>query len=373
MKNKFLSASILGFGLLVSAVIVTNGAFAQTAEDAIQFPVAELGNCGDKDACKTYCDDADHIDACLAFAEKNNLMSEDEINIAKKFIEAGNEGPGGCTGKNECQAYCDDINHIDACITFAEKAGMLPPEELAEAKQVQAAIARGVKPPACGGKKACDAYCEDPSNMKECITFGEAAGFLQGKELEDARKMLVAIDNGAVPPPCRGREACDTYCSEPDNMEACMTFARAAGFMTEEEARDSEKMLVALKKGVKPPQCRGKEECDAYCTEPAHTDECINFAIAAGFMTEKEAEMAKKTGGKGPGGCVGKDACDAFCGNQDNQETCFNFAKENGMISEEDLQRMQEDQRGPQEPMRQNQLGEEGRMTPAGYEGRIPP
>src|SRR3989338_6814312 len=89
-------------------------------------------------------------------------------------------------------------------------------------------------------------------------------------------------------------------------------------------------MLAAIKKGVLPPNCSGKEECDAYCTEPAHTDECINFAIAAGFMTEKEAEMAKKTGGKGPGGCVGKDACDAFCGNQDNQQTCMDFAKENG-------------------------------------------
>lgn len=330
MKNKLLFAGIIGFGLIVSATIVANGAYAQTDPTTIQFPVAELGNCKDKDACKIYCDDANHIDACLAFAEKNNLMSEDEIDIAKKFMETGGKGPGGCTSKEACQAYCDDISHIDACIAFAEKAGILPPEELAEAKQVQAAIAKGVKPPACRGKKECDAYCEDSSHMKECIAFGEAAGFLDGKDLEDAKKVLIAIDNGATPPPCRGKEACDAYCSEPDHMEACMTFAQAAGFMTPEEAQNSQKMLEALKKGVKPPACRGKEECDTYCSLPAHADECIQFSVAAGFMTEKEAEMAKRTGGKGPGGCIGKDVCEAFCGNPDNQQVCIDFAKENG-------------------------------------------
>ena len=330
MKNKLLSVGIIGLGLIVSATIVANGAYAQTDPTTIQFPVVELGNCKDKDACKSYCDDANHIDACLAFAEKNNLMSEDEIDTAKKFMEAGGKGPGGCTGKESCQAYCDDISHIDACIAFAEKAGILPPEELAEAKQVQAAIAKGVKPPACRGKNECDAYCEDSSHMKECIVFGEAAGFLNGKDLEDAKKVLIAIDNGATPPPCRDKEACDTYCSEPDHMGACMTFAQAAGFMTPEEAQNSQKMLEALKKGVKPPNCRGKEACDAYCSEPAHTDECIQFSVAAGFMTEKEAEMAKRTGGKGPGGCMGKDTCKVFCSNPDNQETCINFAKENG-------------------------------------------
>lgn len=330
MKNKLLSAGILGIGLVVSSLILTNGAFAQTAEDSIQFPVAELGGCGDKDACKVYCDDADHIDACLAFAEKNNLMSEDELATAKKFMEAGGKGPGDCTGKESCEAYCNDINHINACIAFAEKAGILSPKELAEAKQVQAAIAKGVKPPACNGKKECDAYCEDSSHMKECIAFGEAAGFLQGKELEDAKKVLVAVENGATPPACKGKEACDAYCSDRTHIEACMTFAQAAGLMTPEEAQNSQKMLDAIKKGVLPPNCSGKEGCDTYCAEPAHTDECINFSIAAGFMTEKEAEMARKTGGKGPGGCVGKDACDTFCGNQDNQQTCMDFAKENG-------------------------------------------
>ena len=189
--------------------------------------------------------------------------------------------------------------------------------------------------------------------MEECITFGIEAGFIQGKELEDVQKMLAAVKRGVKPPPCKGKEACDKYCSEPDNMEVCMTFATEAGFMTEQEKADSQKMLEALKKGVKPPNCRGKEECDVYCGQEEHFEECMNFAEAAGFMSPEDAAMARKTGGKGPGDCKGKEKCEAFCNNPDNQETCFNFAKEHGLIPEEDLKMMEEGKQKFQESLNQ--------------------
>jgi len=189
--------------------------------------------------------------------------------------------------------------------------------------------------------------------MEECITFGIEAGFIQGKELEDVQKMLQAVKRGVKPPPCKGREACDEYCSSPDNMEVCMTFAMEAGFMSEEEKANSQKMLQALKKGVKPPPCKGKEACDEYCTQEEHMQECIDFSVAAGMMTAEEAEMAKKTGGKGPGGCKGQEECDAFCNNPDNQQTCFNFARDNGMIPEEELKKMEEGQQQMKQTLQQ--------------------
>lgn len=342
MNTQKISLVIIGFGILVSGLIF-NITLADTIDNdaKVQYPVAELGNCRNKDACKTYCDQPANIASCIAFAEKNNLMTEDEINGAKKFIQAGAKGPGGCTTKDACETYCNDIDHINACIAYAEETGILPPQELAEAKQVQAAIAKGIQPPPCKNKKECDIYCDEPGNIKVCVAFGEAAGFLQGKDLEDAKKMIAAIDKGAIPPPCKGKEACDAYCSQPDNMEACMTFALAAGFMSPEEAAGSQQVLNAIKKGVKPPACRGKEECDKYCAEASHIEECIAFSVAAGFMSEKDAEMAKRTGGKGPGGCAGKEECEAFCQNPENQETCFNFGKENGLIPPEQLKEME--------------------------------
>ncbi|MFA6387295.1 MAG: hypothetical protein WCW32_02320 [Candidatus Paceibacterota bacterium] len=332
----FVAVSFLVTGFLIPAGRV----FAQLSN--IQYPVEELGGCKDEESCRSFCDDPANLDACLSFGEKNNLMSGEEIKLAKKFEAAGKKGPGGCKDKASCEAFCDDMANIDECVTFAEKNNLMSPQELAEAKKVKEAIGRGVKPPSCGNKKACDAYCEDPDHMEECITFGVEAGFIQGKELEDSQKMLAALKKGVKPPPCRGKEACDEYCSSPDNMEVCMNFAMEAGFMSDEEKANSQKMLQAVKKGIKPPACKGRDECDAYCAEESHFEECIAFSEAAGFMNPEEAKMARKTGGKGPGGCKGKSECEAFCNDVNNQETCFNFAKENGMIPEEDLKRMEE-------------------------------
>ena len=255
----------------------------------IQYPVAELGNCADKAACKAYCDLPQNAPACLEFAGKNSLMSAQELQEAEKFLALGGKGPGGCADKAACETYCDDTRHTAECVKFAVENGLLSGQELDEAKKMLAALEKGITPPACGSKKNCDAYCQDPSHMEECVNFGIQAGFIQGKELEDAQKMLAAI-----------------------------------------------------KKGATPPKCNGKEQCDAYCQSEEHFAECADFAVAAGFMSAEDAAMARKTGGKGPGGCKNKEECDAFCNNPANQETCFQFGVDNGLISPDDLKKMEE-------------------------------
>jgi hypothetical protein len=344
MKTKnFLCLIILAF-LAAAAAIIANPVNAQESSpsSSIQYPVAELGNCQDEAGCKLYCDKPEHTEACLDFAQKNNLMSQTEIAQAKKFLDSNIKKPGNCQTKDTCESYCNDISHIDECIAFAEQNGIIPQEELAEAKKVQTAIKNGIKPPACGNKKSCDVYCDSPEHMEECITFAQSAGLMSEQEQADAQKMLLAIKKGVKPPPCRGKEACDEYCNKPENMELCMKFAMEAGFMSEQEQADAQKMLLAIKKGVKPPACKGKEACDEYCQQEEHFEECINFAEAAGFMSQEQAAMSRKTKGKGPGGCKSEQECRAFCDNPDNQETCFNFSKENGLIPEEELKKMEE-------------------------------
>lgn len=282
------------FAALVLAFIAFGTARAQSDPiENIQFPIAELGGCEDKQACKAYCDKPGNMEACIAFAEKNNLMPAREVEQARKFLAAGAKGPGGCTGRESCEAYCNDPANIDACVDFAEKNGLMSGEELAEAKKVQVAIRSGVKPPPCGG-----------------------------------------------------RDKCRDYCESPENMPACIEFAKAAGLMSEEDQKNADQMLRAIQSGAKPPPCRGREACEAYCADDAHIDECVEFGKAAGFMTAEEAEMATKTRGKGPGGCRGREACDAFCGQPDNEPFCIQFAKEHGLISADRLKDMEEgDQR----------------------------
>lgn len=338
-------------------VFVSLGFFAGLAMTAdalskkdIVFPVSELGSCKNETDCRKFCDKPQNAEACLNFAEKYSIFSAGDIQKSRKALKAAESGPGGCSGQAECESYCDDIKNIDECLDFAEKNNMIPPEELAEGRKVQAALAKGATlPGGCKNKSECDNYCNDSNNIEECVTFAEAAGFIPPDELAEAKKMISAMKKGAKPPPCRGKKECDAYCGEPANFEQCLTFAEAAGLLPPEELEGARRALSAIKKGVRPPACRGDKECDIYCGEPEHVEECINFAEAAGFMSAKDAEMARKTGGKGPGGCRGQKECDTFCGNPDNQETCFMFGKEHGLIPEEDLMRMEEGMQQMQE------------------------
>ena len=328
--------------MIFVAVFAAGLALASSKSD-ITYPAKELGNCRNETDCLNYCDRPANLRACVDFAARHNLMSAEEIDQARKFVAAGGRGPGGCTSQESCESYCNDIAHIDECIAFGEENDLIPPEELEEAKKVQEALKKGAKlPGGCRSKAACDSYCGDPTHFEECITFAEAAGFIPENELEEARKVLQAIKNGAIPPPCRGKDECDRYCSEPANFEVCLPFAEAAGLIDPDELEEAKQALQAIKKGVKPPKCRGRAECDEYCREPEHLEECLTFAEAAGFISKEEAEMARKTGGAGPGGCRGRDECDEYCADPAHGEECFNFAKEHGLLSEEDLERMEE-------------------------------
>ena len=120
MKNKIIVAFFI-----FSLFLITSYISAQESDEPnIQFPVAELGNCENKEACKTYCDNPDNIRVCVAFAEKHGLMNRGEAERAKKLADLGS-GPGGCRGKDQCEQFCSNTNNMEVCLEFAEKHGFL--------------------------------------------------------------------------------------------------------------------------------------------------------------------------------------------------------------------------------------------------------
>ncbi|MFQ5662009.1 MAG: hypothetical protein ACE5F2_02030 [Candidatus Paceibacteria bacterium] len=279
-------------GILIGFALVATGAMSAQASsiDDIVYPVVELGGCENKTECKSYCDDINHMDECIAFAERHNLMSDREVRDAREFAKRGiRRGPGGCTTHDQCENYCEDVNNIEECLAFAEKHDMIPREELKEARQVAKALREGAElPGGCTSKQSCDAYCQDGAHIEECIAFAEKAGFMDEKELEEVRRIL-----------------------------------------------------PLMKSGQMPGGCTSQRQCEAYCEDDANIIECVAFAEKAGFMSPQEAEMARKTGGRGPGGCR-RDECEAYCEKPENQEACFAFAKEHNLIPEEDLARIKE-------------------------------
>ncbi|MDP3764085.1 MAG: hypothetical protein Q8Q95_00485 [bacterium] len=337
--NFLLSTTIVCSALAVSYFIVIDSVSAQE----ISYPVKELGSCKNEAECKTFCDNKDNITSCVNFAEKNGLMSAEDANQARKFAKIG-AGPGGCKSQNECESYCEDISRIDTCLDFASKNGFISAEELAEAQKVAQALKSGASlPGGCKNKAECESFCNDLDNAGECFDFAEKAGFIPPDEIDDARKAVEAMKKGARPPGgCKNKKECENYCSDPNNIEQCFDFAEKAGFIPKEEIEQARKIIPLMKAGKMPGGCKGKQECESYCQDDSHIEECGNFAVEAGFMKPEEVEMFKKTGGKGPGGCKGKNECESFCNDPVNQEQCFKFASEKGLIPEAQVKEMKE-------------------------------
>jgi len=312
-------------------------------KENITYPVPELGNCKDKAECQIFCDKDENIALCVNFAEKHNLLSKEEIARAKKFVDIY-PGPGGCQTEEECEAYCDRWENIEECVSFAEAHNLISPEELAKVKKIIKALAAGVSlPSGCLSPTQCKAYCEQPTIIEECIDFAEQAGIIPPGEAREARLVRKGLLAGIpLPGNCGTKKNCDAYCSQPDHAEECFSYACKTGILSSEVCSRGKKAVPLIAKGEGPGGCKSKEECELYCADQSHAEECAQFAQKAGLMTEEELEMFQKTQGKRPGNCKSKEECDAFCNEPANQETCFEFAAQYGLIPQEEIQRVRE-------------------------------
>jgi len=288
-KENILSAVILIAGLLISGVIM-----AQVPSD-ISYPIPELGNCESQSACKIYCDDSSHVEKCINFALEQGIMSEEEANQAQTMTRAMEQGgPGGCISETECNAYCDNNTHMAECLAFAEKYELIASEELQEMKNMLKAVQEGVGFPGnCSNKQECEMYCDVLEHSEECITFAEASGMMPPEEAVKARKIIPLMLNGESPGGCRSKLECEVYCDNEEHLEECIAFAKKTGMMNEREAEMMEKT-----KGEGPGNCGSIKECDAYCNNPEHQQECFLFAREHGLMPEEQIRNIEETTGQ---------------------------------------------------------------------------
>lgn len=298
----------------------------------IEYPVRELGGCENEVACRAYCDDLDNVRVCIDFAEKNGLIGAADAELGRRFADAGGSGPGGCTGKDSCTAYCEETSHINECLEFGERTGFLEGRELEEAKIAARLLREGAAfPGGCTSKSSCEAYCSESGHEDECLAFAERSGFLPPEELAQAKKMLPIIKQGGAPGGCRSKAACEAYCQTPANMRSCIAFAEENGLISPEELEMAKKVIPLFESGQAPGGCTSRESCEAYCGEEGNFEECVSFGERAGLISAADAELARKAGGKGPGGCTSKEQCEAFCQEPENQEACAAFAHELGI------------------------------------------
>jgi len=321
--NKLFLIFVISFALLSLSVSV----LAASPFD-ITFPIAELGNCADKNECKAYCDDLSHKDECVAFARKHNLISDED---AVKAARIPKIGPGGCVSESECRAYCADETHSDECAVFAKQHGIGDPNKGEIVRERAKLIKELGGPGQCQTDGECRAYCENPAHADECLAFAEKHNLINKKEIKAARKVMKEGGPGG----CRSKEVCEEYCENPDNVNECLKFAEEHELIDSKEAE-----MIKKAPAIGPGGCRGKE-CKSFCDNPEHAEECLVFAEQNNLMSKEEIERAKKFVGKpGPGDCKGPQECRMFCESPDNRDACFQFAVDNDLMPKDEIEKM---------------------------------
>ncbi len=290
------------------------------------------GGCANEQECRSYCGESGHFDECISFFEENGLLSREEIETIKKFGSFDFKGPGGCLGKEECEEYCREESHFNECIQFMEKYDLISPEEIENVKKIGSFTGPG----GCVMDE-CDGFCEKPENAEACIEFAHEHGMISEEEYTILKKT-----GGRGPGGCKGEEECDAYCEEPEHAQECLDFACENGIMSQQECG---RIRNELEKGrgpftTGPGGCKSEEECEAYCEDPAHAEECIDFACSNGYMSEEECEEAReglrqaaeqREAPVGPGGCTTKEECDAYCSQPEHYEECLEYGEEHGL------------------------------------------
>lgn len=249
---------------------------------------------------------------------------------------------GGCKDKTECFAYCELPENGSQCLDFAKKYQLMSEDEIRVAEKVHS-VKGG--PGGCNSRASCENYCNNIDHIDQCLAFAQENNLMKGHDLEEAKKIQSVLKSGGkLPGGCKNKNDCEAYCHNADHMEECLDFAEKSGFIAPDELEQARKFMPLMKSGQTPGGCKSKNQCEAYCELDEHFGQCIDFAEKNGLLSEKDKkniEAIKRTGGKGPGGCRARQ-CEVFCQKPENQEACFEWSVENGMLNEEDMHRMDE-------------------------------
>lgn len=279
------------------------------------------GGCKSEEECQAYCEVPENRVTCIDFAEKEGFMTAEEANRARTFIQKEKEGfngPGGCDSQESCKAYCQNPEHIQECVLNAVENGFMQKEE---ADRILSFIQSGTEAGITGvegfGKPQIPSVQQEPRINKE--------------------KALKILEAQGGPGGCSTFKACETFCDTPGNENICLDFAAEHDLIKKEELEKFKK--IAASEG--PGGCRGKQ-CHTYCEEPGHETECLEFAHKNGLIKKEEFEQIKKfvdaASRGGPGGCQGRQ-CEAYCNDPAHHEECFAFAKENNLLPKEEIEK----------------------------------
>lgn len=311
--------------------------------------------------CRAFCERPENHIECINFAEREGFISSEEAAQARKF--AGRSGPGGCNSRESCEAFCSQPGNEEVCIRHAvenefmsqEEADRVlrfireggsefrgprrirgPEEPELDEDKARELISTIGGPGGCQSFAQCERFCSTSANDEVCFNYAIEHELIPARDIERFKRLMQTEGPGG----CQGRE-CEFYCEEAGHELECLEFARDQGFIDEEEYQQAKRFLEVAEAGG-PGGCRARE-CEAYCNDPAHRDECFAFAKEHGLVPPEEIEAFERIDAKikesgGPGGCRGEE-CHVYCSDPSHFDECAAFAVDVGLLSPEDAKR----------------------------------
>ncbi|MEK7452651.1 MAG: hypothetical protein AAB614_00265 [Patescibacteria group bacterium] len=290
----------------------------------IEFPIKELGSCSSISECKSYCDQADNAIACMSFAEKNGIVKkqEDRSSRADEVLK-DRAGPGGCVGRVACDAFCSEPENREICFSFAKENGLISKDKI---EKIEKEMESNSGPGGCSSRQQCDTFCKNPDNIQICLDFAVSNGHI---DQEEASLLIERMSRGKDFR-INNQGSRGEFKGEVVGLEVGL-----------EPEIDKKKAEEVLAKNGGPGGCLTMLECEAFCSNADNGNICLDFAISNNLIPKEKAEKMKEMMNKsGPGGCKGIE-CKVYCENPENAEACFNFAKENGLLHKDDIRQFE--------------------------------
>ena len=171
-----------------------SSASAQSA----RYPIPELGNCRNQEECYLYCQIPQNTPDCWSYGKyiMNNAQSvlgETTTNITYPITELGN-----CSDANACFIYCNQPKNQSTCYAYAKNHGLINEEEVENEEEdlppekMQEIITSAKTELGCEGKEQCMTICSAPENYAKCEAFAKKHNLYKGPPPIDER--------GGIPP-----------------------------------------------------------------------------------------------------------------------------------------------------------------------------
>lgn len=170
----------------------------------------------------------------------------------------------------------------------------------------------------CNSLVECKSFCDDPVNSTACISYAKSKGFYKEDALQTKKEEI--INKAKTTLGCDSEASCMNFCELPANFNICHNFAQSNNLGGGKVANVSAASILEKAKTIL--GCDSLTACKSICEQEGNTQKCADFAKQVGIRGGERKV--------GPGGCASESSCKTFCSTPENFQVCSGFAGTTG-------------------------------------------